>query len=617
MLLYLYIIIKNKNMSKIDDLEINNNPLDSLIEEINSTIFSKEEWVDNEFYKIPEMTYSYEKLWKNNEFILNKTLFSNIGWLNVSEFNISNLKWKKLLISNSWGIVEKKILDKIYKIEEYLKLFNWVDSWGDEVLKARKEIIEWGLKENITFLNIALEWLDFEKEKAILGLHFDWENNEKSDFYISSEKREEKLRKIDKLNTQIFWEKLSNNKENIETSLDYLFEKFQNYKEKRESNKIEDNRLLLEEEEERYNYYINKLQWLSLGYNPKIREKPKSVLNPDLKNVEIDITTIKDILNHWLVAHDKYTWNMWHRAYFDKNITGFTDTTKWLWIPDNEKLKFKSAFDVNRLQWHENEQHSISQVSHEELVWNIRWAQNLEVVEWSAMLWEELYQYWENMYKDWVDLKIIDLEKISTVQSFPKTIMEEILTDKEFLDFLELQNKIEPDKMPPLDRYLRFKRTGFQRKDITYTTWKIKVAKYYNKIITWEIEWDFSDLYLWKIWFKDIENLKILKHNLIKSNDELEDSKKIKLPENLFFAEVTNFWIEQKLNWNKITWEWFYTYLQKKYPSLNVTQKKIDSITFWFKKQLLGVIDTIVNEINIYNERMKVKAKSKRILKSK
>jgi len=62
MLLYLYIIIKNKNMSKIDDLEINNNPLDSLIEEINSTIFSKEEWVDNEFYKIPEMTYSYEKL---------------------------------------------------------------------------------------------------------------------------------------------------------------------------------------------------------------------------------------------------------------------------------------------------------------------------------------------------------------------------------------------------------------------------------------------------------------------------------------------------------------------------------------------------------------------------
>jgi hypothetical protein len=62
------------------------------------------------------------------------------------------------------------------------------------------------------------------------------------------------------------------------------------------------------------------------------------------------------------------------------------------------------------------------------------------------------------------------LEKISYVQSFPKTIMEEILTDEKFYDFLELQNKIKPDKMSPFNRYLRFKRTGFQRKDITYTT---------------------------------------------------------------------------------------------------------------------------------------------------
>jgi Lhr-like helicase len=49
-------------MSEINNLEIGNNPLDSLIEEINSTVFSKEEWVSNEFYKIPEMTYSYKKL---------------------------------------------------------------------------------------------------------------------------------------------------------------------------------------------------------------------------------------------------------------------------------------------------------------------------------------------------------------------------------------------------------------------------------------------------------------------------------------------------------------------------------------------------------------------------
>jgi hypothetical protein len=41
--------------NKIDSLSI-------LLDEINSTIFSKEAWVDNEFYKIPEITYSYLKL---------------------------------------------------------------------------------------------------------------------------------------------------------------------------------------------------------------------------------------------------------------------------------------------------------------------------------------------------------------------------------------------------------------------------------------------------------------------------------------------------------------------------------------------------------------------------
>jgi hypothetical protein len=38
-------------------------------------------------------------------------------------------------------------------------------------------------------------------------------------------------------------------------------------------------------------------------------------------------------------------------------------------------------------------------------------------------------------------------------------MMEEVLTDEEFYDFLYIQNKIEPDKMSVLDRYLRFKRT--------------------------------------------------------------------------------------------------------------------------------------------------------------
>ncbi len=604
-------------MLDINNLENFNNPLDTIIEEINSIIFSKEKWIDNEFYKIPEMTYSYEKVWENNEYIINKTLFSDLGDLDIEEFKNVDCSWKKELITKAWNTVRSKILEKIEKIEKYLQNFDKIDWWNNEVLKARKEIIVWGLLENITFLNIALEWLDFEKEKAILWIYFKLENNKNSDFYIGFNKRKEKLEKINILNTEVFWEKISNNKEYIEWNLDYLFDKFEDYKKELKLWKIEEKRLLSESEKIRYNYYIAKLQWLSSRYKPKKREKPESVIDKKWKEIKIDIKDLKNNLNHNLIAIDKQSWNMPHRAYFDKDISCFTDTYKWIAIPDNSELKFKSAYDVVRLIWHESEQHSVSQVSHEQLVWNIRWKQNLEVVEWAAMLWEELFEYWENMYtywfdKNWKQVKIIDLEKISYVQSFPKTIMEEILTDEEFFDFLELQHKIEPNKMSPLDRYLRFKRTGFQRKDITYTTWKLKVAKYYNDIITWKIDGNFSDLYLWKVWFDDINHIKTIKNNIDKKNEKLNEESKIKLPENLFFAESTYFSVIKKEKWEKVTSENFYNYLQKKYPPLNITKQKIDSISFWFKKQLLWIVNNLYLEVDIYNKRKEVKKKKQK-----
>jgi hypothetical protein len=135
--------------------------------------------------------------------------------------------------------------------------------------------------------------------------------------------------------------------------------------------------------------------------------------------------------------------------------------------------------------------------------------------------------------------------------------------------------------MSSLDRYLRFKRTGFQRKDITYTTWKLKVAKYYNDIITWKIDWDFSDLYLWKVWFDDLVNIKILKKSVDENNKKLDDDNKVKLPENLFFAEATYFFVMQKEKWEKVSGELFYNHIQKKYSFLDVTQEKINSIGLW------------------------------------
>jgi len=186
-------------------------------------------------------------------------------------------------------------------------------------------------------------------------------------------------------------------------------------------------------------------------------------------------------------------------------------------------------------------------------------------------------------------------------------MMEEVLSDEEFYDFLYLQNKIEPDKMAVLDRYLRFKRTWFQRKDITYTTWKIKAAKYINDIILWNIDWDLEDLYSWKVWFKDLDKISLIKKYAKKSW--------VKLPENLLFADATYYWVIQREKWKKITKQGFYNYLIKKYPFLkSLVDEKIDTIKFWFKKQLLWVIDNIFTEMQIDNLRKATRKKSKRIL---
>jgi len=583
-----------------------NNDLWNLIDELNSTIFSNETWINNEFYKIPEITYSYIKndTWN----IINKTLFVDLVWMNVSYFEeLQNDIDKKQYIESFAEKLKEKINKQIEDIQKYIEKLNNIDSWNDKVLNAKKEIILWSLKENIYYLQLALEWLDFEIEKALYWVYF--KTGKK---YLSDEDRVKKLQKIDELNIKIFWEKISLNQEYIHWVLDYLATKYDDYKNQLEKWKISEDRLLTEEEKERYNYYISKIQALSPEYKAKIKNKPDWVIDKRFFELNLDISQVKDVLNHNLIAIDKQTWNMPLRAYFDKNISAFTDTARWLGIPKNQKNKSKKLYDVLRLWLHENEKHLVSEISQQTLIWNIKGAWYLEAEEWMAMLAEELFQFGENLLKDKVDkdwnkVKIIDINKISYVQSFAKTMMEEVLSDEEFYDFLYLQNKIEPDKMTVLDRYLRFKRTWFQRKDITYTTWKIKAAKYINDIILWNIDWNLEDLYSWKVWFKDLDKISLIKKNA--------ENSWIKLPKNLLFADATYYWVTQREKWEKITKEGFKNYLIKKYPFLkSLIDEKIDTIKFWFKKQLLWAIDNIFTEIQVDNLRKATRKKSKRIL---
>jgi hypothetical protein len=202
-------------------LEYNENKSDSLtllLDEINSTIFSKESWIDNEFYKIPEITYSYLKIWEDwkdwKDFIVNKTLFVDLWWMDIEEFKNADLEWKIILIKNISNKIKQKIEQQISKIQIYVNKMEDISSWNDKILESRKEIILWWLKENVFYLSLALKWLIFEDEKAINWIYFKCKNKDK-DFLIWEQQRKILLKEIDKLNTKIFWEEISKNTDYI------------------------------------------------------------------------------------------------------------------------------------------------------------------------------------------------------------------------------------------------------------------------------------------------------------------------------------------------------------------------------------------------------------------
>ncbi|PIE85226.1 hypothetical protein CSA08_03125 [Candidatus Gracilibacteria bacterium] len=419
---------------------------------------------------------------------------------------------------------------------------------------------------------------------------------------------------------------MSENSEYVEGSIDYYHGKYKNYKEKLNKGEIEEEKTLTKQEVIRYEGYLKKLHLLAPEYTPKVRKKTEKVIDKKWDEVNIYKNDLLIVFDNHFKAIEKHTGNMPKRAYFDENVGGVTDTPEGLLYPkNNEKFDFITLSRAAKLLGHEIGQHGVSLVSHNELVGNIRGKNNLELAEGTAKLVEDLFEFGENLLIDSTDIngkkvKIINIEKLEYVPNFPKTLMEEILTDKEFLDFLNLNNKVENDKTSPIQRYLRHKRTGFQRKDVTYTIGRIKAAKYYNDIITGKNKsGEFSDLFIAKVGYDQVDEARYLKNKVDEENKlidkENQKKEKRKLPENLMFHEAVYFTIKQrekrkkenKKVGNEVNASEFYKYMQKKYPFMDFTKEKIDSISFGFKAQLLGAVKMIESAIASHDTEEEVK----------
>jgi len=608
---------------------LENNPdigeLDSVLEDLNTSVFSEALWLDSNMYKVTEVTYNYSALWEIEEDgvdvldrwpFVNTTLFCDIGWLDITDFANKDVGWRNRLIYHAKEKIESIIQERIKNINEFKERINSISSSWEQSMDAKKKIILWGLDEIVMQLQACILGLDFEVEKALIGHYF---LQPTSQHIIPPEDRKNKEAEIDDINTKIYWDKLSDSKDYRKGVIDYYYTKYSKYQEAKDKDGFHSNRLLSEEETQRYEGYLKKLWALEADHVPQKNVKPKKYIDEDYENIQVNRSDVIAWFNHHLIASD-----LSQRAEPDDKVSGVTDTPSLLKYPWKwEKFDNLDVTRIAKLNAHEIWQHAFSIERHMKVIWNIRWAKNLELAEWVASLFEDLYEYGPNIVQDsWINGKkyqIIDISKLEYVASFPKTLMQEILTDEEFYDFLKLNNKVEPDKMTPLRRYLRHMRTWIQRKDITYTTWKIKAAQYLNQVIMWQIEWDFSDLWAWKVWFDQIQ--------LFRDAEESRSVDKEKLLENMMFYEAQYFAIEQRKKRRKyresieftslnkqsdeykdglkkfsVTEENFFTYLGNKYPFLDFSDEKIKSVRHIFKKQLLWAVKLEENSIEASKE---------------
>jgi hypothetical protein len=171
----------------------------------------------------------------------------------------------------------------------------------------------------------------------------------------------------------------------------------------------------------------------------------------------------------------------------------------WPWFlafPTWSNYNHMTLKQVIELIWHEVEVHSYNYRMNQFILWNFRWAGNLEKEEWFAMTVEEFLK-WRKLWE------------ITVTWHFVIVFASEIFIPEEFSEFMKMYSKL-TWKPYTVQNLLRQKRNypllykWGQHKDVTYGRWTRKVISFLKS------GWDMRELYLWKISLDDIPKIKKL-----------------------------------------------------------------------------------------------------------
>jgi hypothetical protein len=168
-----------------------------------------------------------------------------------------------------------------------------------------------------------------------------------------------------------------------------------------------------------------------------------------------------------------------------------------------------------------------------------------------------------------------------------KILFSEIYSWDDFHKFIDIYNKMDTLRREPINEVLRQKRNYSlsliwgQHKDISYWRWMIRALKYLKK---W---WDFSLLFMWKVWFEDLERL-----------DSLYEANKEKILFPVFIWDIIALFLENKEKWLelKLDIEFLVNYLERKYNFKWIERFELRK-NIWEKiekiKNLLEFIDNL------------------------
>ena len=464
--------------------------------------------------KIVEITYTYKEL--DDIYLLNETLFEDYLKINYNGQDVAFL-WRKYKYKIQVQLV---IIEEILKKSQKIKTLSRSESLRRGMFCDALEYVK-------NILEISVLWVEFEVQKS--GYSYN----------LTAAKIKKQISKIEKREQEAFGSKVIESSEEFSFCYNFIVK---NHESKKKYLSEKDKKSM-----KKYLKIIHDSRKCELIETPDIQRK---LLRWDFLKKEMSRKDYRKVFDsvcelYGLPQRTKLS-----------NAGSIYDGDNFLEIPRNDAHANFTIERLFKLLTHEIESHYINAFNGKMLIWNFRWAKNLPKEEGLAKFMEKIFNGYS--YEN------ID----SIIDTFFTMMAWECLIGEDFEDFMRIMWREYKCKENYRVSVNRAKRNyspdypGVQHKDVVYFRWLRQTVEYLEK---W---WEFRKLFLWKVWFHDLDNLT----DICESCTFQENLVFPIFISDLVYFYFTNKQKDEKFEFNSAE---YYLYLKKKYWFIDIETFKI------------------------------------------